>query len=91
MTRALDMIEDVQGEEDGCYSEGKKGLMRLWLSESLEGIAAVKKLQRSWVPRLRRSWVPRLRRSWSSSIKGCPGSLNDGVAHPMQLRYSFLL
>ncbi|GJY80350.1 hypothetical protein Tco_0493101 [Tanacetum coccineum] len=42
----------------------KKGLMRLWLSESLEGIAAVKKLQRSW--------VPRLRRSWSSSIKGCP-------------------
>ncbi|GJU83813.1 hypothetical protein Tco_1291359 [Tanacetum coccineum] len=47
----------------------KKGLMRLWLSESLEGIAAVKKLQRSW--------VPRLRRSWSSSIKGCPATHVD--------------
>ncbi|GJR79984.1 hypothetical protein Tco_0150769 [Tanacetum coccineum] len=61
----------------------EKGLMSSWLSESFDGIAAVKKL--------RRSWVPRLHRSWSSMRKGCHDSLNYGVAHTVQLCCSFLM
>ncbi|GJZ09188.1 hypothetical protein Tco_0543471 [Tanacetum coccineum] len=65
------------------YPQREKGLMSSWLSGSLEGITADKKL--------RRSWVPRLHRSSSSKSKGFPEPLDYNVATTMQPRRSFLL